>query len=262
MFAELGLEAVEFTHSPPERHDEKGLSYAWLLAQLAALDAADLVVAAGGRPGRSASMLLHQAEATKRPILPLGHFGGAAALSLERQRYRLTDRLGPLFAWLHNPSPPELLLEVAEQLVGAARPRHERAQQHPLRVFLSHARSRPSEADLVEMVLRRRDVEVFRDEHVFAAGAAVVGEIEEHLARSDVFIALWCREYACSPWCYDELALALERRAAGSIQVWLLRIDETRVVPPAARPIIAYDCFDRDKLASTVIELNDRLQVR
>jgi TIR domain len=86
-----------------------------------------------------------------------------------------------------------------------------------------------------------------------------VGEIEEHLARCDVFIVLWSRDYACSPWCYDELATALRRAEAGEMQLWLLRVDDIRIVPPKARELIAYDCFDRDRLASTLAVLSDRL---
>jgi hypothetical protein len=91
------------------------------------------------------------------------------------------------------------------------------------RVFISYARCRPEEADLTERTLRRRGFEVFRDEHDFKAGALLLGEVEEHVARCHVFVALWSRDYACSPWCYDELAVALVRAKAGTMQLWLLR---------------------------------------
>ena len=91
---ELGLYFKRFDHPNMDDADGRPVSYSWLLAQLAALDACDLIVAAGGRLGGSAGMLLHQAEAKRRPVVPLGHLGGEAALALERQRYRLLDRLG------------------------------------------------------------------------------------------------------------------------------------------------------------------------
>ena len=43
------------------------------------------------------------------------------------------------------------------------------------------------------------------------------------------------------------------------MQLWLLRVDDIRIVPPTARELIAYDCFDRDRLTSTLATLSDRL---
>jgi hypothetical protein len=199
MAREFGVRLNEFVHPHIERVDERSNSYAWLLAQLAAFDASDIIFAAGGRLGGSASMLLWQAEAKQRPMAPLGHLGGAAAASLERQRYRLLDRLGSLSAWLQNPHPVEKLQSVLDALVSRGGRALRRGINEAPRVFISYARQRPEEADLAEMTLRRRGLEVFRDEHNFAAGAHLVGEIEEHLAGCDVFIALWSRDYACSP---------------------------------------------------------------
>ena len=80
---EFGVEFKEFVHPHMERFDERSKSYAWLLAQLAAFDARDVIVAAGGRLGGSASMLLRQAEAKQRLTVPLGHLarwrGGGVA---------------------------------------------------------------------------------------------------------------------------------------------------------------------------------------
>lgn len=77
-------------------------------------------------------------------------------------------------------------------------------------MFVSYARRRLQEADLAEMTLRRRGLEVFRDEHDFAAGAHLMGEIEEHLAGCDVFVALWSRDrltsFKSATGCYPNRA--------------------------------------------------------
>lgn len=255
---ELGLALKGFDHPFMDGANPRSVSYSWLLAQLAALDACDVIVAAGGRLGGSAGMLLHQAEAKRRPMVPLGHLGGEAALSLERQRYRLLDRLGEMFAWLHDPNPPETFETVVRAVAEPESRALPGARNSVPRVFISYARCRPEEADLTEMTLRRRGFEVFRDEHNFKAGAVLLGEVEEHMARCDVFVALWSRDYACSPWCHDELAAALVRAKAGTMSLWLLRVDDVRIVPPDARGLVSYDCFERDRLASTLANLSDR----
>lgn len=77
------------------------------------------------------------------------------------------------------------------------------------KIFISYARRRPCEADYIETLLRRRGVSVFRDESEFGAGKEIPVQIEENIYKSNTFIAVYCAEYACSPWCYDELELAL-----------------------------------------------------
>ena len=202
-------------------------------------------------------MLLHQAEAKRRPVVPLGHLGGEADLSLERQRYRLLDRLGEHFAWLKDPNPPGTLEAVIQSVANSTGQSLPGSRNSVPRAFISYARRRPEEADFTEMTLRRRGFEVFRDEHDFRARAALLGEVEEHLARCDVFVALWSRDYACSPWCHDELSAALIRHRAGTLALWLLRVDDIRIVLPEARGLIAYDCFERDRLAATLASLSD-----
>jgi TIR domain len=108
------------------------------------------------------------------------------------------------------------------------------------------------------MTLRRRNYDVFRDERDFAAGQPAQNEIIEHIHRSSVFIVVWCREYACSPWCYDEFEIALERYKANSLSLWILQVDETRIVPPLARSLIAYSAKSREELEGQILKLLDQ----
>lgn len=36
----------------------------------------------------------------------------------------------------------------------------------------------------------------------------------------NVFITLWCREYACSPWCYDEFDIAIDKYHQHEIKLY------------------------------------------
>jgi hypothetical protein len=48
--------------------------------------------------------------------------------------------------------------------------------------------------------------------------------------------SLYSADYATSPHCFDELDLALDRIENGDdLGVWLLRLDDTRLVPRRAR---------------------------
>jgi hypothetical protein len=262
LIRELSLvQAHPFRHAVTRTETgEISRQYSWLLAQLAALDRCHALIAIGGNPNGSASLLLNLAETRHFPILPLAYLGGAALDSLTRHRYELMDRLGERVGDLYDSGLANqavtLIETLAERAAGKQKP------TTPRRYFLSYSRNRPAEADFVEMTLRRRNCEVFRDEHSFEAGRHLPSEIIDNIHRADVFIALWCREYACSPWCHDELDLALDRNAGGHLQLWLLSVDDTRMVPRRARSLIGYTCLTRNELESRVCALADTEQVR
>jgi len=48
---------------------------------------------------------------------------------------------------------------------------------------------------------------------------------------------------------------ALRRKAAGLIAIWLLRVDETRIVPKDARPLLFYNVRSREELEGQIIKL-------
>src|SRR5262245_30754502 len=50
---------------------------------------------------------------------------------------------------------------------------------------------------------------------------AVSIDVVDNIHRVTLFIAIWCREYACSPWCHDELELALDRHKSNALGIAL-----------------------------------------
>jgi hypothetical protein len=147
--------------------------------------------------------------------------------------------------------------EALDRLV-AAKLQSGQTKQEPVRFFISYPRQKISEADLIETLLRRRNLEVFRDDQAFDPNCELTEEIRQSIHRSDIFVALWCTEYACSPWCYDELAHALGLRSAEKIKIWLLQLDSTRIVPPEARGLIAQPCHSREEIQNVIIKLLDK----
>jgi hypothetical protein len=243
--AAKGLKSFEHPTPKDERGDDL-LEYAWLLSQTYAMDRSHGVVALGGKVGRSASLLLGLVDVRKKPLLPLTFLGGAAAQAFDRRRYLLEDRLGSKVASLHDLN---CSTEIVELLVTASSEGMASSPVPlPLKFFISYPRARPCEADFVETALRRRQYDVFRDENDFAPGTPVTSAIEAAIYSANVFIAIWSKEYACSDWCFDELSLALERQEAGKLKVWILCVDNTRIIPPGARNLINYPARSREEL--------------
>jgi len=202
-------------------------------------------------------MLLLLAEGKRKAVLPLPFMGGAAKQAFDRCRYELEDRLGSRFSELQDESVAKNAGEFAVILADAKTTSTVHGSSPSF--FISYARERQADADHVEILLRRRKLRVFRDESDFGAGHIIPNAIREAIFGADVFIAIWSAEYACSPWCFDELELALDRHAEGVLDLWLLRIDKTRLVPLRARDLIYYDCETRNSLEGKVLELLGRI---
>jgi hypothetical protein len=254
---EFSIELKPVRHVASTDPSKESVTYAWLLSQLFALDVAHVVITAGGNLSGSANLLLHLAEARGKPVLSFGHLGGAAARYLERQRYALRDALGDLEAWLHSPEPMDQFGNVLERLMEVDRTRAVRGDRSA-RFFLSYPRDRQAEADLAETIFRRRGLALLRDDLTFDPSGELQAEIVRTIRSSDVFVALWSNSYACSPWCHDEMELALELRDLGKIEIWLMQLDDTRIVPRGARGIVAHSGRSRDEFQANLKGLIER----
>lgn len=251
----LGLQRVVLVPSPPpQTEDRQAQRYAWLLCQLNAMESCQVVIALGGNPNGAANMLLLLADGKQKIMLPLPFLGGAAKLAFDRRRYELRDRLGETFEELHDAK----CVETASDLVKAITTRSGAGRapetDTPL-FFISYARDRQGEADFVETLLRRRNQRVFRDESDFGAGSSIPTLIREAIFEAHVFVILWSSAYACSPWCFDEMELALDRHEEGKLKLWILRIDDTRIVPKRARDLLFYDAFSRAEVEGRMLQL-------
>lgn len=235
------------------REESKDMQYAWLLCQLEALECCQCVLAIGGKNTGSANMLLRFAESKRKLVIPFTIGAGAALQAYERREYQLRDRLGDAVLFLNSMERIDYIIEkIDENAIKKSKEIGER------KVFISYARKRPGEADYIETLLRRRNVSVFRDESEFGAGKDVPIQIEENIYKSNTFIAVYCTEYACSPWCHDELELALDLKEKGQLEIWILCVDETRIVSKRARNLVFYQVKSREEIEGRVISLLSR----
>jgi hypothetical protein len=262
--SKLGVRGVQLLSYPAiMTNGDLDRTNSWLLAQLKAMQECHGLVAIGGNVAGASSLFLLLAESNlDKAILPLPGCGGTAAESFERLRYPLQRMLGDRFRELQDPEHSTSAVSLVEALAEAIvrGPRGTRTAAKANRYFISYSRARPEAADFVEMTLRRRKCWVFRDDHSFLAGSDLPSTIRESIHGATVFVVLWCREYACSPHCYDEFALALDQHAKGSLQIVILCLDDTRMVPPRARPLLYYECSTRPALEARLNEQIDRLE--
>lgn len=236
--------------------ESEDLQYAWLFAQLNAMEASAGVVTVGGKSSGSLDLLLHLADARNKRVLPLTFLGGAAESYFNATYWGLKDLIPDGLSVLDNPAAIAQVPSLLEILLSG------RQNLTEPTFFISYARARPNEADYVETILRRRNHIVYRDEEVFEPSADTQAEIVKNIKRANVFIALWCQEYACSPWCFDELEIGLERHNKGLTELWIFCVDDTRIVPKAARSLNYYPVNSREKLEGKTLFLLKKLEER
>lgn len=233
--------------------DTVNMQYSWLLSQLNALDSSAGVIAIGGKMTGSSRLLFQLAAAKDKSILPLTFLGGAAANHFDTYNWDLLDVLGKDLHLVSDQSQIRRAPALLERLLAGIPSRAEH------RFFISYARARPQEADYVETLIRRRNGIVYRDEEDFEPAAETQEEIIKNIKRSNVFVAIWCREYACSPWCFDELELAIQRRKDGLSELWIFCVDDTRIVPRDAWTLNYYNVNSREALEAKILHLMNRL---
>ncbi len=226
--------------------------FAWLFCQISALEMADYVIAIGGKNDGSAKLLLSLAKAKNKLVIPFSKFDGAAKDFYHETEYLLINLIRCEFLFKKDIVCTEKdVVQIIYQLLNEKKQNIDRG--HSLKkVFISYPREKNAEADYLEMILRRKNVLVFRDESDFIPGATIHDEIIQKLNDSNLFISLWCKENACSPWCFDEFDIALNKKERDEMCIIILKLDDTRMIHPRARKLIYYDVKTREDIQNIV----------
>ncbi|MGO9903641.1 MAG: toll/interleukin-1 receptor domain-containing protein [Solirubrobacteraceae bacterium] len=234
----------------PGPESNEGWGQAWLLCQLQALEAADVVFAVGPSLSTSGETLLHLADARRIPIVPLTFLGGAARRAYDRvdwaSRYPEVDTSG-----LHDRHAVLHAVDVANQLVIARAPRR---RSDPKTVFISRANADAPFADALKAYIERTGRAALLGDEQVRSDRMVHRAIDDALAKCDVVAVLWSRGSALSPFCSDELEDALDHER----EVWLFNLDDSEVVPRRARRLPPYRTHTPQTLVDTARELLDR----
>lgn len=253
-FGQPNLSFQDWNYPAPETDERDSWSQAWLLAQIQALEKADIVVALGGKLSKTASTLLHLAEAKGLPIIPFAFLGGVAGRNCKRRDWA---RLNPGFdaTILESESSVEQTVQIANQLILDRVKRSMTRDSRPKSVFISLARQDAAMGQALEGVLTGFGIQTTFGEREIVPDELISTTIEHALRGSDIVAVLWSRSYAQSPWCYDELALALSLEAFDEVKVWLFNLDDSSIVPTQARKLPAVSVRSKEGLRVAVKEL-------
>ena len=201
-----------------------------LIPCLAALDASDVLVAAGGK--LTVRLMGNIAADRDKAVLAIPTFGGSSAELYDRLKYlyksafkeQLSDLSVLQSVW--TPDAGERTIALAETL--AAKGGDTSAHSY----FVSYTWDESHVADHIEVLLQRNRRAVNRDESIFAAGADLSDVVKSLIQESDTFIGLWSERFKKSTWCPHELEYALNRMSNGlrPHRVILITLDDTE--PP------------------------------
>ena len=127
------------------------------------------------------------------------------------------------------------MVEIANRLVTDAISARGRALRPPRTVFISRSRADSRIGDQLAKALTARGLQPVLGDDVINSVRTTEASIDDAIRSADVVAVLWSGNYAQSPWCYDELVLAVERETSGAARVWLFNLDGSQIVPRAAR---------------------------
>lgn len=239
-------------HPGPENNE--AWPQAWLLCQLQALERADVLVAVGGKVSATANTILHLAEGRGLPVVPFSFLGGAAQRAFERCNWK---RLHPSIDQeiLQREDGVEKVVDLANQLLLDAVSFENQTFISPLTFFISRAKEDALVADELAKYLRQTGMTVLLGEESIVANKMAQATIEHSILSCNIFIALWNKNYALSPWCYDELDIALRRQRVGQLSIWLFNLDDSLIVPKAARKLKTIKASSVGQILDTVKRL-------
>jgi hypothetical protein len=247
-----GTRFVDWWYPGPETTEAWG--QAWLLAQLQALERADLVVAIGGRLSNTANTLLHLTESRRLPLVPFTFLGGAARRAFDRRDWRaLHPNLDA--SRLHQREAVGEVMEIANHII-LDRVLEFSSPLEARTVFISRARrDGVPHAETLSRCLNGLGFTCLLGDSQVNGDRLVEPAIADAIQRSQIFIALWSAGYAASIWCNDELELALEWSRTSKLRVWIFNIDGSDVVPREARRLPQVVARSPDELVTAVRDL-------
>jgi FixJ family two-component response regulator len=106
-------------------------------------------------------------------------------------------------------------------------------KEQPHSYFLSYSWKNSKIADHVELLLRRNNIKVLRDQVTIRAGGNIPESVKDMINNSETFLALWSNNYKNSRWCPREIEYADSRRhdKQKPYRIILLALDKTKDVP-------------------------------
>jgi nucleoside phosphorylase len=246
------IEVIPFGHPSYNSPDEQG--QAWSFSQLQALEQADAVIAIGGNLAKSANLTLRVAEVKKKMIIPFSFLKGISELV-----YRNTDwkALYPSLdtSWLTSEAGIEKLPEIIRQMRLTEIKRQANKILITDKIFISRAKKDYIIASDLQYRLKQNGLNALLGDEAVGKEKSVIPAIDEYLNICKLHIILWSANFALSPWCYDELMVAIQRQQSGQSSILFFNIDGSAVIPSEARSLTQIAVNDAVNMVETVLQL-------
>lgn len=236
-------------HAYTENPDDRKLG-----ARFASISGADAVICVGGERGTRAIDTFAQIL-TKR-LVGLPQFDGAGNDIFQRVKHSLTpEQRASLMAPLDSDDSYRHVATAAIDLLGseAAGP------AKPVSYFISYSHDDASIADHVEVLLRRFQRLVVRDETKFMIGDDLDAEIKESIEGSGSFIAIYSEAYSTSDYCKGELEFArkLKRERDVPLRILLLKVEPDADLPISLGGYLSIPADSRERRELAVRKILD-----
>ena len=187
---------------------DKALYFDFLVATVRAVESCDVAITLGD--GESVRMVGSLAASGRAPVLAIAAFGGSSSDVFDHHRstYAIILPGQPDYSALSDRwrlDSAARVIAFAERL-GPRRPAEGTTRSY----FISYSSNDAEIADHIELLLRRKDRHVIRDETFLRVGDRLPDAVAAMVSQCGTFVAINSRSYALSDWCQNELALALD----------------------------------------------------
>lgn len=203
----------------------------WIVSHVRALDSCDVLIALAG--GKNTNIIGNLAAEKEIPVLTVGNFGGSAADLYEKLKYIYKNKydISQGLQYLTNKWEDWF----ADEIIGLAEAlTRTKVKLQPHSYFISYSWDDCAFADHIEVLLRRNNRVVFRDESNIESGKRISSAVSVLIDNSDTLIAIWSKNYSRSQWCMDELEFARKKQVQSQKQklrrIALIAMDEQQ--PP------------------------------
>jgi len=243
------LQIIPYLH--PGYPNIEARQQAWSFCQIQALEYSDVVIAIGGKLSKSAYLTLRIAEIKKITTVPFSFLGGAAKVIYDNINWKESYSNVNAKLLTSKKGIKSLPAIIGKMKLGAIAQRGNTISKGA-KVFISRARKDEKIALDLQRHLKILGLDVLLGDNAISAEKSVIPSIEEYINMSQVHIVLWSKNYALSPWCYDELMIAVTRYRSNQTFLIIFNIDGSEIVPTIARSLNEVSTHDVQTMTDTV----------
>jgi hypothetical protein len=195
-------------HSGSSTHDYHRDYFEFLSLTVRAVERCDIAVTMGD--GESVRIVGSLAASGKVPVVAIATFGGSSKEVFEQNRNVYSSRFEDSHTYSvlidrWDQYSAKKVINIADMLNASAN----NGKNH--KYFISYSHKDAIIADQVELLLRRKNRRVLRDEVILQVGEQFPDMIAALIGECDTFLAIGSKNYIASEWCKRELTFAVDK---------------------------------------------------